>query len=307
LFNLLVTYNLEDWDLNPYEYDSSRFCEYTIPEIKDRFKTLNEDVRNQLKEFCCLFMSEGESAPSRIGYIKDIKVKTQRIKIKYNFDPIFPPIPSGEIAKLKMDLDIEDFELFRTHWAIKDEDLVEVLLRQKLIIPEQVESSYRLRNGVIHNRPSLDRRFDKTKIFIVHGRDNSVKSEMARFIEQLGLESIILHEQANQGMTIIEKIEAYSDVGFAVVLYTPCDVGALSSKSGELNSRARQNVVFEHGFLMGKLGRDKVAAFVKRDVELPTDINGIVYIDMDDEGGWKGKLLLELRNVGYDVDMNRIF
>ena len=84
------------------------------------------------------------------------------------------------------------------------------------------------------------------------------------------------------------------------MLYTPCDVG---SKVGELtgNYRARQNVVFEHGFLIGKLGRSRVSAVVKGTVETPNDISGVVYVAMDTSGSWKDELLRELRVAGYIV------
>lgn len=121
---------------------------------------------------------------------------------------------------------------------------------------------------------------------------------MSAFISSLGLQPIVLHEQASNGMTIIEKIEFYSSVGFGIVLYTPCDVGC---RAGALNSqyRARQNVVFEHGYLIAKLGRDKVAAVVKGPVEIPNDISGVVYVHMDDNESWKSTLKTELRAAGY--------
>ena len=126
------------------------------------------------------------------------------------------------------------------------------------------------------------------KVFIVHGHDKMAKIEVARFIEKFGLEAIILHEQPNSGKTIIEKIEANSDVQYAVVLYTPCDMGRAKEEGvNEEKERARQNVVFEHGYLIGKLGRDKVSALVKGDIEKPGDISGVVYISMDDAGAWK--------------------
>ena len=128
---------------------------------------------------------------------------------------------------------------------------------------------------------------------------------MARFIETLGLQPIILHEQASQGQTIIEKIECYSDVGFVVVLYTPCDKGALTTEDKN-SPRARQNVVFEHGYLMGKLGRHKVAVLCKGDVEIPNDISGMLYTKMDESGAWKLPLAKEMREAGYDIDMNRV-
>lgn len=144
---------------------------------------------------------------------------------------------------------------------------------------------------------------DQTQVFIVHGHDEAVKQEVARFIEKFDLTPIILHEQASSGRTIIEKIEAYSNVGFAVVLYTPCDVGALKGHEDKLRDRARQNVVFEHGYLIGKIGRKNVCALVKGDVETPGDITGVVYVSMQSE--WRLTLAKELKSSGYDVDMNK--
>ena len=144
---------------------------------------------------------------------------------------------------------------------------------------------------------------NKRKIFIVHGRDNEAKQEVGRFIEDLGLEAIILHEQASSGMTIIEKIEHYSnDADFALILYTPCDHGR---GAHELNhphkNRARQNVVFEHGYLMAKLGRENVCALVKGDIETPNDISGVVYVILDLPGAWKTEVEKELRTCGYET------
>ncbi|CAI1693252.1 TIR domain-containing protein [Serratia marcescens] len=145
---------------------------------------------------------------------------------------------------------------------------------------------------------------DNTSVFIVHGRDDLAKTEVARFIEQLGLKAIILHEQDNGGKTIIEKIEEYTNVGYGIVLYTPCDVGSLGNDKS-LKPRARQNVVFEHGYLIGKLGRNKVSALVKAQVEIPGDLNGLVYTELDKAGGWKLSIAKELTREGYSIDLNK--
>lgn len=145
---------------------------------------------------------------------------------------------------------------------------------------------------------------DKTKVFIVHGRDNELKESVARYIEKLGLEAIILHEQPNGGKTIIEKFENAADVGFAIILLTPDDEGGLVGD--KMHLRARQNVVFELGYFIGRLKRSHVAALVKGDVEVPSDISGFAYIGFDNEGYWKLKIAQELKSCGYDVDMNRI-
>ena len=147
--------------------------------------------------------------------------------------------------------------------------------------------------------------YDLTKIFIVHGRDDLAKTEAARFIEKLGFSAIILHEQPNSGKTIIEKIDEYTNVGFALILYTPCDLGGLAGENTQ-RPRARQNVVFEHGYLIGKLGRPNVCALVKGETEFPSDINGVVYYPIDEHGAWHLSVARELRNAGYPVDLNKI-
>ena len=145
---------------------------------------------------------------------------------------------------------------------------------------------------------------NKRKVFIVHGRDNEAKFEVSRFIENLGLEPIILHEQASLGKTIIEKIEHYAnDADFAIILYTPCDNGrGIHESNVAPKNRARQNVIFEHGYLMSKLGRENVCALVKGDIETPNDISGVVYINLNPYEGWKRAVSKELESCGYTIN-----
>lgn len=145
-----------------------------------------------------------------------------------------------------------------------------------------------------------------TRVFIVHGHDESAQNKAARFVEKLGFEAIILHEKASSGRTIIEKIEHYSDVGFAIILYTPDDVGNVKSEPDNLNVRARQNVVFEHGYLIGRLGRQNVSALVDGKLELPNDISGVVYINLDEGSAWQLQLAKEMKQSGYKIDMNKL-
>jgi len=147
--------------------------------------------------------------------------------------------------------------------------------------------------------------FPNKRVFIVHGHDELAKTRTARFVEKLGFEAVILHEQATKGMTIIEKIEVNTDVGFAIVLYTGDDRGntKVAAANGELNDRARQNVVFEHGYLIAKLTRSHVVALVRGRVELPSDISGIIYVD---DANWQIEIAKEMRSAGYAVDFNKI-
>lgn len=303
MFNLLISANPKSWDSSPYEIERSRaVVEYTADEISERYKFFDEKTIRELKSFPCLFVIENETRESRIGYITNIRVRQATVVIDFEFDLNFPPLPPGTIETLRVDIDLGRWELSRTHWAVKDEALFDVLIKKGLISQEQLNASQALKEPLLPVVPTLAKDgsqiFNNSQVFIVHGHDGIAKLEMAEFIEGLGLEPIILHMQASSGRTIIEKIEHYSNVGFGVVLYTPCDVG---SKVGALNSsyRARQNVVFEHGYLIGKLGRPRVAAVVKGAIETPNDISGVVYIALDEQGNWKNELRKEMRSVGY--------
>lgn len=145
--------------------------------------------------------------------------------------------------------------------------------------------------------PSFD------KIFIVHGHDGELKQSVARLIEKQGIEAIILSEQANQGRTIIEKFENYSDIDGAICLFTSDDIGR-AKEDTEDESRARQNVVLETGYFMGKLGRDHVVILADNGIEMPSDLSGVVYTDTE---SWKIDLLKELKAIGYTVDFNKLF
>jgi predicted nucleotide-binding protein len=139
------------------------------------------------------------------------------------------------------------------------------------------------------------------KVFVVHGHDEGARESVARFLEKLGFTAIVLHEQANKGRTIIEKIEANSDVSFAVVLLTGDDEGRKKGDS-EMRSRARQNVILELGYFVGILGREHVCALKRGDVEIPSDFGGVVYEQFDENGGWKAALGKELEAAGHSID-----
>lgn len=144
----------------------------------------------------------------------------------------------------------------------------------------------------------------KQKVFIVHGHDEVVRLKIENFVRKIGLEPIVLMDQASGGNTIIEKIEEYSAVDYAIVLYTPCDEGR-NIGTNELKGRARQNVVFEHGYFIASLGRNKVAAIVKQGVEIQNDIQGVVYIGFD--AGWETQLLREFHKAELKFDANALY
>jgi hypothetical protein len=155
-----------------------------------------------------------------------------------------------------------------------------------------------------------DKVLDK-KVFIVHGHDEAMKQSVARILEALGLSPIILHEQPDNNRTIIEKFLNYSSSSdFAVVLFSPDDEG-YSTKVGakRKKKRPRQNVIFELGFFLGRLGRDKVLVLLSKveDFEILSDYSGVLYKEFDDKGNWKYELVRELKSSGFEVDANKLY
>ncbi len=142
------------------------------------------------------------------------------------------------------------------------------------------------------------------KVFIVHGHDGEARESVARYLERIGFEPIILHEQANRSRTIIEKIEANRDVSFAVILLTPDDEGCV--KGGTPEPRVRQNVLLELGYFMAHLGRENICALKRGHVEVPSDFAGVVWEAMDENGGWKSNLARELQAAGHSIDWNKV-
>ncbi len=301
MFNLVIS-GFPAGDRDTYEFERGRVAvEYTADEISERYKFLSDNAIAELKSFPTVFVTESEVTESKIGYITDIRLRSTSVIINFEFDPILPSLPIGAIENLRVDIGLGKWELQRTHWAVKDENIFNILIRKKYITQQQLEASQNLKVPPAPQAVEIvPGEFNNSQVFIVHGHDELTKMDMSGFISSLGLEPIILHMQASSGRTVIEKIEHYSNVGFGVVLYTPCDVG---SKAGALTAsyRARQNVVFEHGYLIGKLGRPRVAAIVKGQIETPNDISGVVYVIMDDNDSWKEELKKEMRSVGYQV------
>jgi len=174
--------------------------------------------------------------------------------------------------------------------------------RQKSLarIPNKVASYKRLskfREGEKVSSP------DNRKVFVVHGHSNDHKESVARFLECLDLEPIILHERANEGQTLIEKFEKNADVGFAVILLSGDDRGGTrETPFEEQETRARQNVILELGFFWGRLGRNQVCPLLGKGVSKPSDFDGVGYVALDDAGAWKNELAREIDAAGIEID-----
>lgn len=138
-------------------------------------------------------------------------------------------------------------------------------------------------------------------VFIIHGHDNGLKIEIQLLLTRAGVNNIVLHEQPDKGRTIIDKlVEESSDSNYAIALLSPDDMLIDGSK------RARQNVILEIGYFIGRLGKERVRILKKGNIEIPSDLQGILYENYDSTGVWKMKLCKELIAVGIYVDIGNV-
>jgi predicted nucleotide-binding protein len=213
-------------------------------------------------------------------------------------DMAISPLPMTEIVNLAnpLDIDIQGWENTRSHWSIKDVDLIDVLAKHRTL-PKSIKLP---ESNVV---PTVS----KSNIFIVHGRERTVKFEVGLWVRRIGLEEIILHDQPSLGRTLISKFqECGKDAAFAIVIMTPDDMGGLLDCPQQ--PRSRQNVIFELGFFIAKLGADRVAVLITDSaIEKPSDYDGVVYITYDIHGAWKRALAREFTELQIPFDMARAF
>jgi predicted nucleotide-binding protein len=160
-------------------------------------------------------------------------------------------------------------------------------------------------NEIIKANPEIESgQVEKVKgdiVFIIHGHDNEMKAEVQLLLARAGVNNIVLHEQTDRGRTIIDKlVEESKNANYAIALITPDDILNDGTK------RARQNVVLEVGYFMGKLGKERVRLIKKGDAEIPSDLHGVLYENHDKSGAWKIKLCNELIAVGIHVNMEMV-
>ncbi len=148
------------------------------------------------------------------------------------------------------------------------------------------------------------------KVFVVHGHDQGLKTDIERFLHEIGLTPVVLHREADQGATIIEKFEKHSDVGYAFILLTPDEISytvdqvEIEVAHRKIEYRSRPNVIFEFGYFVGKLGRSRVCCLHKGDVVVPSDLDGLVYKKVNDSIDSQAySIIRELKAAGYQINM----
>lgn len=178
------------------------------------------------------------------------------------------------------------------------QDIIRMLIESDLVLAD-------ITNGNPKNEIEYTR-----DIFIVHGHDGELKNELARFLQRLEFNPIILHEPADRGQIILQKLQYEGKkVGYAFILHTPDDEGRRRNGKADLLPRSRQNVVFEHGMFIGQFTHSRVCAIVKEGVEIPSDLSGVIYKRIPSDGNLDSiafQLVQELRAAGYVIDANKL-
>jgi predicted nucleotide-binding protein len=142
-------------------------------------------------------------------------------------------------------------------------------------------------------------------VLLIHGRDEGMKESISEFLEKLKLHTIVLHEQPDGGKSMMEKSGESPDIHFAIILLTPDDIASPRNKPKERQTRVSQNVIFEFGYFLSRLGHGRVCAVYKEGVEIPSDYPGVVTIPMDSRGGWRLLVAKEIKQAGMEIDLNK--
>jgi len=120
-------------------------------------------------------------------------------------------------------------------------------------------------------------------------------------LTRAGVSNLVLHERPDLVRTIIDKLtQEGKNANYAIALFSPDDPGPNG------NMRARQNVILEVGYFMGLIGKERIRILVKEDIEIPSDLSGILYEKYEKTGNWKLKILKELQAVGIFVDLGSV-
>jgi len=248
---------------------------------------------------------------NHLDKLQDLKQTAERIKSLSAEDARFDAWYNSTVRTLKKIYgekshevsSFEDIPFFDVNVAIFEGAFVNNQIYQKGI---EVAILY-LDDYINDNRKNdmIQKTTSKLDIFIVHGRNDTAKYKIKSFMQTLKLNPIILHEQTNRGKTIIEKFEEYSNVPAAIILFNDDDLGKYKDDD-KLEKRARQNVIFEAGYFIGKLGRANTIILLDESLKIPSDLDGYVYIKMDENNRWHIELAKELKDIGYDIDLNKI-
>lgn len=299
---------IENWGMSMYNYIPKIGFTYEyidISSLQDNLRTMKAKLKGFLFEINPNAEVYEQSGEEDLMNTYNYTINRRQKRLLADYAQI-KQLTAGNMA---ISIQNEDYPRYK--------DTLEYMLEYEFIIPMNVDFGG---NYMYLKQPSFESftehvltqemeeecmavTYNNKKVFVVHGHNHQLLDEIELILRRIGLEPIIVKNEANSGRTIIEKIEDLADVGFGIVLYTGCDEGR---KKGDSNwsDRARQNVLFEHGYLCAKLGRSRVAAICDNNVEIPSDLSGVLYIPhtaLD----WKTQLMREMRAAGLEFDSTK--
>lgn len=293
-FNLVISGNDEAWDQDYCRFPLERLFGYTEEAIKSWLTPVESSANlRELASYPTLLAYEKRCAKSAfVAQVSELRISGKHLIFKIQRRQDYAPIPDIFTQEMRFKLRIDsDFETNHTHWAVKEGDLYSILSPFQSGKREVIASS--------------DSKYTN-RVFLVHGHGNEELQTVARFLERIGLQPVILREQVDSGRTIIEKFEHHAEqANYAIILLTEDDLGR-SKRDEILSFRARQNVILELGYFIGSLGRSRVCALKKGNLELPSDILGVVWKELDTADGWMMSLAKELKQAGLPVDASRL-
>lgn len=231
MYNFLVTAREGAWESLGYEYDKSRFLEFTSDDIAASFKELKAPQLAALMELPCLFAYEGTRRPMRVGRL-EVKLRNNGkvLFVRPIIDERIDPIEFEQIKPLQAALDIRDWEINRTHWAVKDEDLLDVL-QQVGLTPGEVVGSKVKKEDLPATLPS-EITADSVGTFIEHvfrlnhggrevfyrGHSNSKKYRLEPSIFRRDQEGNFIHRDAEDRM--YRELLVSNSLDFSGDIYT---------------------------------------------------------------------------------------
>lgn len=269
-------------------------------------------------------VSNIERIPSHIQGIPTDVIERETTAVPYSMDYLQKHTTAFEVIKKILSNNKLGEELVN---ATRKEDMAalhELMLKNNILASDKeifealeiytkMKSAFKQKDEKSADDIATPVKYDPTRVFIVHGHDDGSKFALQEILRELGLEPIILHTKANAGKTIVEKFEEHAaNVGYAFVLLTPDDEGRerfedttvikSRNKEEELKSRARQNVILELGYFMGKLGRDRVCCIYKGEMDIPSDISGVAHLSYERKiDDCYRDIIRELREAHYEI------
>ena len=244
-------------------------------------------------------ISNGENLlKHKITDIQQWKIEEKKFKVwnSENFELLKSIFKNNRVAK---DYSSSGWSIERI--LISDLKLSEKTAKLNLDIQNKLDKLYsiKLSLGIFKIHDDTGRRDNSKKLFFIHGTNSSTKTMIIEFIEELGLEPIILQEFIAGGNTLIDEILTRSEVKFAIGLLTPDNIGG--TQPDKLSFRADQNVILELGIFVGLLGRNNVCGLYSGNLQLPEDYHGFEYVKIDRSGNWRNQTIKELKNAGFDI------